>query len=51
MNNSDDGGDENPPPGKLEKFHKFQIKIKRTNSKQEIEKHIQREIHLEEMDL
>jgi hypothetical protein len=32
MNNSDDGGDKNPPQQNLEKSHKLQVKIKRTNS-------------------
>jgi hypothetical protein len=36
----------------LEKYHKLQVKRKRTNSQQEIEEHIiEREIHLDDMDL
>jgi hypothetical protein len=51
-NNSGDGGDRNPPQGKLEKPHKLQVKRKRTNSQQEVEQHVPEiEASLEDMDL
>jgi hypothetical protein len=51
-NNYDDGGDKNPLKGKLEWYHKLQVKRKRQNSQQEVEQHIPKnEIILEDMDL
>jgi hypothetical protein len=45
-NNSNDGGEKNPPQGKLENPHKLKIKRKRNNSQQEEEEqHIPEKIN------
>jgi hypothetical protein len=50
-NNSDDGGEKNPPQGKLENPHKLKVKSKRNDSQQEEEERNipENDISLEDM--
>jgi hypothetical protein len=54
MDNSNDGGEQNPPKGNLERSHKLRVTSKRkrgTNKKGETEGVPKEEIILEDMDL
>jgi hypothetical protein len=51
-NNYDDGGDKNPPRGRLEKYRKLQVKIKRQGTQQKKENIVpKREVVIQDMDL